>query len=201
MPIGITNDDDFNKELLKYSKKDTSKNVVPSSDSPSEVVDFSILDIPSRGRKSGDNNVPESLRSIIGETAILEGREEALDLASDFGISASSVSAYAKGATSTKTYNQPSQNIISHINKSRQKRINKASQIMKSAMNAITPEKLDYADVKDLSGIAKDMSVIIKNLEPKESATQTNNVSGPQFVIYAPQFKSESSFDVIEVKE
>jgi hypothetical protein len=72
---------------------------------------------------------------------------------------------------------------------------------MKSAMEAITDEKLTYADPKDLAGIAKDMSVIIKNLEPKETNEGNNTVNGPQFVIYAPQFKKESSFDVIEVKE
>jgi len=71
---------------------------------------------------------------------------------------------------------------------------------LKAALGAISQEKLDYTDARDLSGIAKDMSVIIKNLEPQqvvnEDAKQT-----PQFVIYAPSFKDERSFEVITVNE
>ena len=117
------------------------------------------------GRKEGDTDVPESLRKIIGETHLLDGRQEALNLANNFGVSPSSVSAYAKGATSTASYNSPSQSLISHINKSRDRAIKRASRTLNSALSAITQEKLDDADAKDLASIGK-TAVIIKNLEP-----------------------------------
>ena len=186
MAIGVVSDDEFFAEFT------------PSKESHQKTPE--IVDIAQRGRKEGDNNVPDSLRQIIGETAVIDGRQEALALASQFGISPSSVSAYANGATSTKSYDTPAKSIISHINKSRKRAIKKASLTLNSALEAITQEKLDYADADKLSGIAKDMSVIIKNLEPKveSSSEQTNQ---PQFVIFAPQFRKEETFEIINVQE
>ncbi len=44
------------------------------------------------------------------------------------------------------------------------------------------------------------MSVIIKNLEPKSETPDSSN-QGPQFVIFAPTFRKENSFDTITVNE
>lgn len=190
MPLGLTSDTDFDLELARLSPN---RSVTPVTE---------IVDIIPPGRKEGDVNVPDSLRKIIGEEAVINGRASALQIARDFGVSPSSVSAYAKGATSTTSYHSPKSDIISHINKSRQRAIKRASVTLNSALNSITKDKLDYADAKDLSAIAKDMSVVIKNLEPAATPLESNeSKSGPQFVIYAPQFKSEQSFEVITVNE
>lgn len=198
MPIGLVSDDDLQKELENLSAH-------PIQIDPIHPIPIHPIPIqpPTRGRSDGDINVPNSLRQIIGETAVIDGRRAALKLASDFGISPSSVSAYAKGATSTTTYDTPSKSIISHINKSRQRAIKRAGNTLNAALSAITQEKLDYADVSDLSGIAKDMSVIIKNLEPPHTGPghDGDGDRAPQFVIYAPTFRDERSFETIEVKE
>ena len=192
MAIGVVTDEDFQKELDSLSGK-----VVPST--PPIEGEVVIVEKPSKGRASGDVNVPDSLRQIIGEDAVINGRQSALGLAGMFGISASSVSAYANGATSTKSYDSPSSSITSHISKSRERAIKRASRVLGSSLKAITQDKLDYTDAKDLSAIAKDMSVIIKNLEP-EKVLETNQPTS-QFVIYAPQFRSENSFETINVIE
>jgi predicted transcriptional regulator len=194
MPIGIVSEDDFNQELNHLSNGKSGPIRAPKV----EIIDSPL---PSHGRNNGDVNVPESIRKIIGETAVIDGRAAAISLAKDFGISPSSVSAYAKGATSTASYNQPKESIISHINKSRQRAIKKASKTLNAALGAITQEKLDYSDAKDLSGIAKDMAVVIKNLEPKDTSTEGGASGTPQFVIFAPQFRDERSFDTIHVPE
>ena len=188
MPIGLVSDLEFEKELESHLP--VSQKRVPSSDPSNE-----------RGRKEGDVNVPESLRKIIGETSVIDGRQSALELASQFGISASSVSAYAVGATSTKTYDSPSQEIVKHINKSRARAVKKASHVLNSALAAVTQEKLDYTDARDLSGIAKDMSVIIKNLEPQHVPDEGNAKQTPQFILYAPTFRDERTFETITVQE
>jgi len=193
MPIGLVSDELLERELA---------NLNGSGSINTNQSEVQVIDIPSRGRASGDNNVPDSLRKIIGEDAVINGRQSALNLASSFGISPSSASAYARGATSTTTYNTPSKSIIGHINKSRARAIKKAGRTLDQALGAITQEKLDYTDAKDLSGIAKDMSVIIKNLEPpSENESSEGKNSGPQFVIFAPQFRKEESFDIINVNE
>jgi carbamate kinase len=202
MPIGIVTDDDFQAELEHLSGK---RKVVPSTrptdSQESNVIEGTIIDKPARGRKEGDVNVPDSLRKIIGETSVIDGREEALKLARMFDISPSQVSAYANGATSTASYNSPTQSIIKHINKSRARAIKKASHVMNGAMSAITQEKLDYADPKDLSTIAKDMSAIIKNLEPPAPPVDPDAGTRPQFVIFAPSFKREEHYETINVTE
>jgi predicted transcriptional regulator len=186
MPIGIVSDTDLQEELDRLA---------PRVKSQVEVI-------PKRGRRENDNNVPDSLRKIIGETQIIDGRSAALDLANEFGVSASSVSAYAKGATSTASYDAPKSSIISHINKSRERAVKRASKTLNAALSSITQDKLDYADASDLSGIAKDMSVIIKNLEPQNVVTSDDAASKtPQFVIFAPQFRDERTFETINVNE
>lgn len=188
MPIGLVSDDDLQVELDRLS-------------GTPKPIEGQVVDKISKGRKDGDLNVPDSLRQIIGETAVIDGRQAALKLASDFGISPSSVSAYAKGATSTTTYDSPSRSIIQHINKSRARAVKRASKTLNAALGAITQEKLDYADASNLSGIAKDMSVIIKNLEPQQVQSDDAAAKTPQFVIFAPTFRDERTFETIEVKE
>lgn len=206
MSIGIVSDDEFIRELSSFnqgkdkSKDNRSEKVVPSSDSVSIAQ---VLDIekPNHGRNEGDVNVPDSLRQIIGEDAVINGRQSALGLAGMFGISPSSVSAYAKGATSTASYDSPSKSIISHINKSRRRAIKRASATLNLALESITQDKLDYTDAKDLSIIAKNMSAVIKDLEPPAEAPQDAESKTPQFVIFAPQFRDERSFESITVNE
>lgn len=191
MPIGIVSDDIFESELKNTTGE--IKRRVP-------VIEGTIVNPERPGRREGDRNVPDSLRKIIGETSVLEGRQEAVDLAEMFGISESSVSAYAKGATSTTTYNQPSKSILSHINKSRTRSVKKAQKVLQEALEAITPEKLADVKVRDLAGIAKDMSAVIKNLEPEPIKDESEKM--PQFVVFAPQFiKHEQLGDIIRVNE
>lgn len=190
MPIGIASDEEFELELQRLTGKRVSS-----------TPQVEIVEKPSRGRDEGDVNVPDSLRKIIGETSVIEGRQAAIQLATQFGVSKSSVSAYAKGATSTTSYNQPKQGILEHINKSRHRATKRAARTLNAALGSITQEKLDYTDAKDLAVIARNMSAIIKDLEPSQQVASIEANGGPQFVIYAPQFKSEQSFDVITVNE
>lgn len=188
MPIGLVTDSDFQRELDNLS----GKKPAPQAE---------ILPSENHGRNEGDMNVPDALRKIIGEEAVINGRQSALSLASMFGISASSVSAYAKGATSTSSYDSPKPTIVDHINKSRHRAIKRASHTMNRALDAITQDKLDYTDAKDLSAIAKDMSVVIKNLEPPQQSVPSTDQASPQFVIFAPQFRDERTFESITVNE
>jgi hypothetical protein len=160
-----------------------------------------IQDIPVRGRKKGDVNVPDSLRKLIAETALMDGREAALQLAADFGISASSVSAYTNGATSTKTYDEPKSEMISHINGVKARAIKRASKTLNGALKAISQDKLDNTDAKDLAGIARDMTVVIKNLTPDNGSDNPDGPKAPQFVVFAPQFRDERSFESITINE
>jgi len=187
MSLGLVSDEELELELKRVSGRKESHPIV--------------IDIERPGRKEGDTNVPDSLRQIIGEEAVINGRQAALSIAREFGVSSSQVSAYAKGATSTATYDTPSKSIISHINKSRQRAIKKAQITLNGALSAISQDKLDNADPKDLASIAKDMTVVIKNLEPPKETVEDSGKATPQFVIFAPTFRDERSFETITVQE
>lgn len=199
MPIGIVSDKDLERELSSYVKKPlvVTGQILPPDES---IPSVEIIQKEKPGRSKGDVNVPDSLRAIIGEEALLNGRSSAVALAGEFGISPSSASAYAVGATSTSSYNQPKTSILSVINKSRERATKRAAKTLNAALSSITQEKLDYMDADKLSGVAKDMSVIIKNLEPKVDPSGSNQTQ-PQFTIYAPQFRDERSFEFIQVTE
>ena len=198
MPIGVVSDEDFEKELESFN---TTKKPTTPADTP--VITGEIVDVEKPGRKEGDVNIPNSLRALIGEEQLINGRPAALALAQDFGISDSSVSAYANGATSTASYDKPKPAIIGQINKARQKAIKRAQNTLNSALGAITQEKLDYTDAKDLSVVAKNMSAIIKDLEPEKVKEETDDDKPKvQFVIYAPQFKTDlSKYETVDALE
>jgi hypothetical protein len=182
MAMGIVSESDFLKELEKCDKP-----LLRESNQPKKA-----------GREKGEINVPESFRKIIGETSIIDGRTDAVELAKEFGISKSSVSAYKNGSTSTATYNKTNKSILEHINNSRQKVIKKAGKRLNYALDAITPDKLDEMKVKDLASVAKDMSVIIRNMEPPR---ESNEGESNQYVIFAPTFRDERTFETITVPE
>lgn len=184
MAMGIVSDDEFESEIENLNRN---KN-----------VDATIAELPHPGRQEGDNNVPDSLRKIIGETSEIEGRQEAIELAKQFGISGSSVSAYANGSHSTSSYDrQPN---LNHINRAKERIGLRARKTLMRALSSITPDKLAESDAKELAGVARDMSAIVKDMEP-ETLKNPENSNSPTFVIYSPQFKEEKHFEIINLRE
>lgn len=201
MPLGIVSDSEFDAQISDCVTPSTIK--VPSPNSPNtsntRVPSASIVDIPNKGRKNGDFNVPSGLRNLIGETSITDGRPDAVELASRFGISASSASAYANGSTSTSTYeDRPN---LDKLNSVRERISKKARNKLIKAINNITDGKLSDAKPEVLASVARHMSAIVKDMEPEKDSSKDKGTGGPTFVFYAPQFAKEESFKVIHAKE
>ncbi len=188
MGMGIVSDTDFALEKSKLIREDATS------------VSATIEQLPSKGRSDGDINVPDSLRKIIGDTATSEGRQEAVALAENFGISASSASAYAVGARSTTSYNDRPNFPV--INSARLRIQTKATKKLHQALHALTPEKIGEAKAVEIAAIARSMSAIVKDMEP-ETPTSPGEVGrqGPTFVFMAPPTMKEESFDVKYVRE
>jgi predicted transcriptional regulator len=189
MPMGIVSDKDFESALNDATP---SQNPSPLPSIPSvEIVDMD------KGRGKGNVEVPSALRQIIGEESVINGRASALEIANSFGIGPSSVSAYSHGATSTASIDtQPN---LTHLNDAKLRVAKKARNRLVMALNSLTQEKIDGAKAKDIAGVAKDMSAIIRNMEP--DTPKLNGSSGPTFIFYSPQMRSEKVFDVVRVKE
>jgi hypothetical protein len=64
------------------------------------------------------------------------------------------------------------------------------------ALEHITSDKIKDAKVGTISQIAKDMSSIVRNLEPT-----AQNVTNNQVIVYRPRQREEEDFEVITVNE
>lgn len=184
MAMGIVSDEEFESEL-----KDSST---------TKQTNVEVINLPEKGRKEGDNNVPDSLRKIIGETTITDGRAEGVELGRQFGISPSSVSAYSNGSTSTKSYSkQPN---LEHLNKVRERITRRARKVLVKSIDNITDDKLADAKPEVLANVARGMSAIIKELEP-ELPKEPPDKNGPTFVFFSPTFRKEEHFEHIFVQD
>jgi hypothetical protein len=185
MSMGIVSDTDFEKELEKSNPKGQ-KPTIPE-----------VIPMPRPGRTEGDNNVPDSLRKIIGETSAIEGRSEALELAQHFGLSSASVSAYANGSTSTASMSKRPN--LNHINEAKERIGKKARGKLLKALHAITDDKLEIAKAVELAQIAKSMSGVVKDMEIGPESEKGKDK--PQFIVYSPQIRDERHYEVTVVRE
>lgn len=193
MAMGIVSDKEFNSALTDCSVSKPKS--VPVAPPTAQIIDIT------RGRREGDVETPDSLRKIIGDTAVTDGRQEAVALAKNFGLSPSAASAYAHGATSTASYDeQPNKNTIVGA---KQRVASRARAKLMLALSKLTSDKLESAKARELAGIARDMSQVMKNVEPDTNApgAGVNTGGGPAFVFYAPQVREESSYQVIQAKD
>ena len=183
MPLGVVEDNEFEQELEDVIQK------------PVVNSEVEIIDQKSPGRNPGDNNVPDEVRQFIAESHMLgaSGRE----LADTFGVSQSSVSAYANGATSTATYDKKNVPLVNHLNRAKERITRKARRVMINSLDSLTEEKLLTVKAKDAALIARSMAGIIKDLEPEVVQNITDN--RVQFVMFAPAIKQERSYDAIDV--
>jgi len=189
MPLGIITDEQLNKEIGKVPP--IIPEIIESNESPMRAR---VIDIK-RGR-GNILEVPESLRLMIAEDAI--NRNGSIkEIADGYGVSQSSVTAYKNDATSTTTYDKANESLAQSNKTVRDQITDKARGRLMSALDSITDENIQSAKVKDIASIAKDMSVIVKNLEPSEPQTQNNT----QVIIYRPRMRDEQEFESITINE
>lgn len=212
--MGVVSDSDFESQLQNVTNPKVNAPVIlpiiPGGNAPitsdNSVKDTAITgelvnDEPARrGRKAGDNNVPSGLRALIAGAHATEGRQAALSIAREFGVSPSSASAYANGVTSTTSYNGPKkQDIIDFVKQRKARVTKKALRVMTSAIDNITDDKLESADAKDLAVIAKNMGSIVADMADTNQANINNN--GVNFVIFAPPVMKEEQYGAISTTE
>jgi predicted transcriptional regulator len=205
MPLGILTDEQLAKEIgqsvpkineqdIKRIESDLIKDKIEEA---IQGTDFKIIpkvvDIK-RGR-GNQLEIPNEIRALVAEEVI--NGAPAKQVAKAFGVSESSVSAYKHDATSTTSYDTPNQELAKKNDSVRDAITDKARGRLMSALDAITDENISNAKVKDIASIAKDMSVIVKNMEENTPQNQTNT----QVIIYRPRMRDEEDFDVITVNE
>jgi len=199
MPMGIVSDSDFESELKINGTQTESRNNGVEKSEPIPI----FKELPTKGRPEGTTEVPESIRKLIGEQANIEGRTSALELARGLGISDSSASAYANGATSTSTYNKADDELLGYINERRGKLTKRALNKLGHALALMTTSKLHECSGPQLAQVASVMSSVVKNLQPNqpENSKGIVNNNSPSFIFMVPPTKKETSYEVISSKE
>ena len=183
MPLGIVSDDIFESELKK------------------EKVPIGEIKLPKPlGKPEGTPDTPDSIRRLIGDNALTDGRQDTLELAAAFGLSDSSVAAYSNGATSTTTYNDKNNALKGFLEGRRQKIARRASSAVLRAIEQIDDDKLASSKAVELASIAKALSGVVKDMLPEEKNNTINNNTAVKLVVHVPQQTKESSFDTITVE-
>lgn len=217
MPLGIVSDVEYEKNLGGINvtsdnsthvpeKEEQSEDSVPSEISKSNesetqnCISGEVIDI-NRGRGKGNTAVPNSVRKLIGESVVEEGRPAGLAIAAFLGVSNSSVSAYAKGATSTASYNEPKKELVDFLGETRKKITKRAAGKLMKSLNVIDEDRLDKLDAVEASNVAKNMSAIIKHMEPPQERNNGVNINMPRITFYAPHIVSEDKFHVVNANE
>lgn len=190
--IGVASHDDFVKELERLSNKADNKTSDKSISIQKETE--KVVDI-NRGRGIGKEETSNEVRAFISGEVLSGAR--ANDVAKAFGVSESSISAYKKDATSTSSYHKPDKELGELNDATRRRIVGPAQQTLIDAIEAITPEKLSGSKVNVASAVARDMSSIIKNMQPEAGSTVNNN----QVIIYKPRMLEEDDYIEMQVNE
>jgi|SRR6266850_5863365 len=179
MAMMLVSPEDFTKEL----------------DIKSEIKrEIKIVDI-NRGRTIGRTEVSNELRKEIAEVALTSDLT-GVEIAKEFNVSTASVSAYKNGSTSTSSYNRPDEGLNKFVNNIKTEISDNARSRLLMALNEITPDKIKDTKLRDVASIARDMSVVAKNMEPNANVNINNQV-----VVYRPKLRNEDEYDVITVNE
>lgn len=212
MPLGIVSNKDFEREInnsgTEFNTTVVHRPSVPAttmiheeSKEPDIVTSDVLIKRYGPGREEGDKNVPHSLRKIIGETSVIEGRKEALELAAQFGISGSSVSAYSHPDSSANNLSDSNKSDLDEFVTGRKNKLTKrALAKLSMAIAHINPEKLRELKATDLSNVAKNMAQVVKHMEPEKDKDKAE-VAPVQFLMYAPQVRNETHYETVVAKD
>lgn len=146
----------------------------------------------SRGRTPGAPNIPDNLRSTIGALARVSG---IVNTAEAFGVSRTTVQDAKFGTVSGRDQSSP--DLINSINAELAPIRESVIDRMKMSIEALTDEKLKLSRPMELSKIAANLSIVLKNTMVE--ATSRDDRNGNQVVIYAPNQKPVSDYDTIEI--
>lgn len=217
MAIGIVSGEDFDNEMANLGispvpvvlpTSDISDQDVEPTSTPTSPVEEALKEFKphelgamvrtiERGRGLHSVQVPEVLRAVIASDALENTSRSAKGIARAFDVSDSSLSAYKHGATSTASYDNPEAELKTKTNLTRNRIATKARSRLISALNHITPDKLEGAKLRDIAATAQAMSAVIRNIEPP-AADVGNNVN---IVLFAPRVKNEDSYEVIDARD
>jgi len=213
MPLGIVSDKDFEKEILNNGVDVIKNNTIPKEpraslptleipsnpevqeDNP--IITSDVLTMKRVGRHNDVDNVPMSLRKVLGEEHAIHGLKSAQSLANSLGgLSQPTLSTYGRGQVSN---GQSNDEMLTYINSRKTKISKRALNKLNLALSLIDDQKLMPLKATELSTVAKDMAIVAKQMEP--SVKEDEKKDPVQFIMYAPQIRNENNYEVVQAKD
>lgn len=157
-------------------------------------VEFKSTDkVSPVGQRSGCSNTPQEVRDLAGALALVPGVKQQT-IAAELGMSQAAVSQYKTGHIGGRPDHPQSKEMPEGKQANLDKIKDKALGRLMSSLGLLTDEKLEDCSPKDLSKIAVDMSRIHQSLSPQQATGDKVNL-----IVYSPQLRDESKFQVVEV--
>ncbi len=184
MAIGVVTHSDFEQEMLSLGI---------GRDLENKVNEEVRLLVHGRGNKAA---TPVGIQILVAEEKALGAPSKELEEA--FDVSASSVSAYGNGATSTASYDTPKPELVNAINATNDKIAVVATRKLMRALDAITDNKVDDLGPLKAADLASKMSNVIKNTRVDADDRKD---SGVKIIVFQPRIKEEDEYQTIQVIE
>jgi hypothetical protein len=215
MPLGIVSNTDFEVERQNSDSQfeinpseynDKIKESVVDDDSNKEeeeevIIPEIVTSASIVGRKSDIGNVPQSLRKILAEEAVVGGNKSAQQLMDGLGMNLSqpTLSTYKRGEVSPDIPTNDSKDLYDYINGRKNKIGKRALNRLNLALAHLDEAKLRGLEARELSGVAKDMAIIAEKMEPKQK--EQEKVAPVQFIMMAPQINNEAHYETVVAKD
>lgn len=217
MPLGIVSNLDFelernnsdssfseeiNGKKIDFDETDKSEPRTSINDEVKipEIVTSDM--IRSAGRHKEVTNVPQSLRKVIAEESVINGNKSARSLISSLGatLSDATISTYKSGNVSPSNgVSVADTDLLDYINQRKGKVGKKALNKLNLALAIMDEAKLKELDAKELSGVAKDMAIVVDKMQLTKRDDE--KVAPVQFVIMAPTINSEAYYQTVKAKD
>jgi len=173
-----------------YNQLDNDKNICKDT---ARIVPISIegKKINTTGRGLGNTEIPIEMKALLGGLAKISGSSQ---VAKDFGVSKHSVDNYRHGKINHKV--DP---LLLSMNKDLEKNAKeRAASIVLRNLGLIDDRSEDFENMstKELIGTTIGLATIRDKMSDKNVVL--NNQA--QVIIYAPQEKDKSAYNVIEVE-
>jgi hypothetical protein len=187
----------------KNSKVELSEEQLTGSSTPSQEEDEELLStntdvttiapLNNGGRRPGDKNLPDNLRSIIGAVAHLDTTK---NTAEAFGVSTHHVHELKHGMHSTAQGQDDK--LVDAINEKLEEPHDIAVKKLAAALTYLDITKLDVNKPKDVVHVAKQLSSIAEQTSPIKKDDPLGD-GGTRLVVYAPTFKQENKYETTHV--
>jgi hypothetical protein len=156
--------------------------------------DVAIAPLHNGGRRTGDKNIPEFMRALIGVSANLDTLD---NVAENFGVSSHHAFELKHGMHSTAQ--GQNEKLVDKVNEGLQTPHELAVDRLTKSLLSITEEDISgVTKIKDKVAIASQLARVADATKPV--IKEDEGSKGVQLLVYAPTIKQETVYETIPVQ-